>query len=418
MENHKLGTIEVTYKKSLLYVAAFIGWMTIITLLINSFLQTSQPILNRVITWIFLAVAIGSNSIIYTGFFIKLISSKWSDWVFFNWSIVLVIFSTILILLTDLPIHGFYLIYFPLLLFTTVILKRMHRIFVLILALASYSVVFFFINHKIFSVEFIFHTVALVLIWFLGSYLSSLQVNLTEKYLNELENNKNLNVELVKQNEEKRGLLKQILSTQEDERRRISRELHDNITQYLNTIVLKLESLGPGLTDMNKKDIDEIKNISKMSLIGLREAIYDLRPTILDDLGLSSAISWYLREKFKGTSVKFSMHLDSSQRRYKQDFETNVFRIVQEAATNTLRHANASVVSVEIREENGFFILKFIDDGIGRKEYDDTHRGLSHFGIIGMRERAQILGGEIEFSNLKPKGFEVLLKVPIGEDKD
>ncbi|MCL5987120.1 MAG: sensor histidine kinase [Actinobacteria bacterium] len=418
MENNKLDTIEVTYKKSLLYVAAFIGWVTIITLLINSFIQTDQPILNRVITWIFLAIAIVSNSIIYTRFFIKLISSRWSDWVFFNWSVVLVIFSTVLILLTGLPIHGFYLIYFPLLLFTTVILKRMHRIFVLILALASYSVVFFFINHKILSVEFIFHTVALVSIWFLGSYLSSLQISLTEKYLNELENNKNLNVELVKQNEEKKGLLKQILSTQEDERRRISRELHDNVTQYLNTIVLKLESLGPGLTDMNKKEIDEIKNISKMSLIGLREAIYDLRPTILDDLGLSSAISWYLREKFKGTSIKFSMHLDSSQRRYKQDFETNVFRIVQEAATNTLKHANALVVSVEIREENGFFILQFIDDGIGREEYGDAQRGLSHFGIMGMRERAQILGGEIEFSNLKPKGFEVLLKVPIGEDKD
>ena len=156
--------------------------------------------------------------------------------------------------------------------------------------------------------------------------------------------------------------------------------------------------------------------LTDMTISTMRRIAAELRPSILDDLGLAEAIEWETEQFQSRTGIACrcdcsmeSFHLDPEQ-------STAIFRIFQEALTNILRHARATAVEVVMREEDGEFILTIGDNGRGITENEKS--GTLSLGILGMRERAHLIGAEFEINGIEGKGTSVMLRVPVsGEAK-
>ncbi|MEQ6377572.1 sensor histidine kinase [Bacillaceae bacterium S4-13-58] len=213
---------------------------------------------------------------------------------------------------------------------------------------------------------------------------------------------------------EKQAFGLQIIEAQEDERRRISREIHDGPAQMLANVMLRSEIVDKVFRERGPEEaIKEIKNVRKMvhsALYEVRRIIYDLRPMALDDLGLIPTLKKYLAtvEEYNHIPIKFiSLGAD---RRLDSKYEVALFRLAQEAVTNAVKHARPSMVQVkvEIRGERVTLIIK--DDGIG---FDPSEKKEKSFGIVGMKERVDMLNGEITFDSKINSGTMVMLQVPL-----
>ena len=227
--------------------------------------------------------------------------------------------------------------------------------------------------------------------------------------------------------EEMRGeLLRKVISAQEEERKRIARELHDDTSQALAALGLALEtaSVAPAAdAEEVKARIESIKPMAVRMLEEVRKLILDLRPTILDDLGLVPAIRWYAENRLKPQGVKVQMETAGIERRLPPEMETALFRVAQEAVTNIARHAEAEnvVMSLEISESQ--VIIEVEDDGKG---FDlasvakpaDKGQGL---GLMGMKERVALFGGTLSVETAPGAGTQLRIEVPLegtrnGED--
>jgi len=211
--------------------------------------------------------------------------------------------------------------------------------------------------------------------------------------------------------------IKQVTRAQEDERLRISRELHDDTAQILATLSRGLDSLTTGKGELTKPVIEQLKNLHEMSdsaLDGVRRFSQDLRPSILDDLGLVPALEWLITdlEKEYGTATK--VDITGSRRRLTPEIELTVFRIAQELLSNIRRHSQAS--SVEMSLDFGADALTLIvsDNGQGfnipERTSDLAQSG--KLGIIGMRERARLIGGTLIVQSEKGAGTTITLRIP------
>jgi signal transduction histidine kinase len=143
----------------------------------------------------------------------------------------------------------------------------------------------------------------------------------------------------------------------------------------------------------------------------VRRIAAELRPSILDDLGLVEAIEWQAQKFQAQTGIVCRCDCSLEDVELSQDQSTAVFRIFQEALTNILRHAQATSVDITMRKENGELILTISDNGKGITE--DEEAGRLSLGILGMRERAHLAGGRIDITGVKGKGTEVIVRVPI-----
>jgi len=211
--------------------------------------------------------------------------------------------------------------------------------------------------------------------------------------------------------------IKQVTKAQEDERLRISRELHDDTAQALATLSRGLDSLSTGEKELTKPVIKRLEKLHEMAdsaLDGVRRFSQDLRPPILDDLGLVPALEWLITDLEKGYDMATKVDITGSRRRLSPEIELTVFRIAQEVLSNIRRHSQAS--SVEMSLDFGADALTLIinDNGEGFNIPDRTSDlALSgKLGIIGMRERARLIGGTLIVQSEKGTGTTVTLRIP------
>jgi signal transduction histidine kinase len=212
------------------------------------------------------------------------------------------------------------------------------------------------------------------------------------------------------------NLLHQLIGAQEDERMRISRELHDETSQSLTALLVGLDTINiAARSDIARIEghVRDLKFIAEDMLGNIHRLIADLRPSLLDDLGLVAAIEWYGEQRLKPHGVSFRLLEHTLTERLPPPVEIVLFRIVQEGLTNIVRHARANSVSVRLLQQQEDVTLEICDDGVGfdpqsLEAPESDGRGL---GLRGMRERAMILGGSLEIDSHVGRGTTVRIRV-------
>lgn len=209
----------------------------------------------------------------------------------------------------------------------------------------------------------------------------------------------------------------QVTKAQEDERLRISRELHDDTAQILATLSRDLDSLNreeKKLTQPIKERLKKLQNMADSALEGVRRFSQDLRPSILDDLGLVPALEWLITDLEKGYGMKTSYSVNGEGHRLAPEIELTVFRIVQEVLSNVRRHSNASSVEMTVDFSEDALTIIIIDNGEGfslpPRTSDLAMSG--KLGIIGMRERARLINGTLIVQPEPGEGTTVTLRIP------
>lgn len=212
------------------------------------------------------------------------------------------------------------------------------------------------------------------------------------------------------------ALLRRVLDAQEGERRRLARELHDDTCQTVAAIRMRLETALANWSGA-PAHVEEARALAGRSLEGLRRMMTDLRPSMLDDLGLLAAIEWFAEHRLRrmGTSVRFEV--GTFPERLSYEVETTLFRAAQEVLSNVARHAEADAVLVQCSAVDGRVTLEIEDDGRGfdvdeiRPRPDDW-RGL---GLLGLRERLELVGGCVLIESAPGRGTRVVLTAPLLE---
>ncbi len=213
--------------------------------------------------------------------------------------------------------------------------------------------------------------------------------------------------------DELRALAASLQSIREEERTRVAREIHDELGQTLTAIKLESASLIRGLPVDAKEQLNRAQSIVKLAdetIQTVRRISTELRPSILDDLGLVAAVEWAAEEFQSRTGTK--CHLDLPQNDIVIDREraTALFRILQETLTNVARHASATHVNMRLAQEDGSLILEVRDNGKGISE--ERLSAGRPLGILGMRERALLLGGELAISGAPGDGTTIRVRIP------
>jgi signal transduction histidine kinase len=224
------------------------------------------------------------------------------------------------------------------------------------------------------------------------------------------------NVQL-KEREIARGeLLRKVITAQEDERKRIARELHDETTQSLAVLLMGIESAMEAIRAGKTPRLDEVKAVATLTLEDVHRLILDLRPSVLDDLGLLSAIRWYAERTLetRGISVRCEF---GEMSRLPPEMETALFRMCQEAMSNVARHAQASAVLVQVGVEGDQVRIEIEDDGKG---FDPgkvgERRERRPWGLMGIRERAETLGGSAEIDTAPGQGTHLTVRIPLPKE--
>jgi len=211
-------------------------------------------------------------------------------------------------------------------------------------------------------------------------------------------------------------LSRRLVETQESERRHLARELHDEIGQALTVAQLNLQALLQ--SPAPKKLVPRLKE-SLTAIDRVLEQVHDislnLRPSILDDLGLEPALRWYTKRQAALVGLKARFHADPLGQRLDPVIETECFRVAQGALTNVVRHAQAKTLKVELRKQAGQLHLRVRDDGVGfdvPAVWQEAVRGAT-LGLLSMEERAALAGGGLEFKSVPGKGTEVHAWFPL-----
>lgn len=209
-------------------------------------------------------------------------------------------------------------------------------------------------------------------------------------------------------------LSERMIHLQEEERSRISREMHDELGQVLTALKFDAAWLKDHLPDGEmtvKKRFQEMCSLIDSSLNAVRRISTDLRPGILDDMGLGPAVEWYATEFERRSGIECLTLIDLPKKRLAGHLETGIYRIVQEALTNIARHAKASLLTISMKQYGETFFVQITDNGLGI-EPAKIGSPLST-GISGMRERAEILSGTMEVKSNPGKGTLVNVQVPV-----
>ena len=225
--------------------------------------------------------------------------------------------------------------------------------------------------------------------------------------------------EVLKRKEEMRGtLLRKIISAQEEERKRIARDLHDDLSQILATLLLALEKVRDSVRDAaGTAEIDRIQTLSVRAIDSIHRMIFDLRPAVLDDLGLAVAIRWYAEQRLKPLNISCYFEGNALDLRLDSQIEIALFRIAQEAMNNIAKHSKADNVMISFERKNGSVVLTVEDDGEGFQPLDESPKGIpGHgFGLQGMKERVELLDGTISIDSSAEAGTRIVVSVPTEE---
>lgn len=220
-------------------------------------------------------------------------------------------------------------------------------------------------------------------------------------------------------------LLQKVITAQEEERRRLARELHDETSQALTALAVGLEAAANDpRSDVEalKSRVAALKPLVIDTLDEVHNLIFDLRPACLDDLGLVAAIQWYAETRLAGLGIEFSLAVEGAERRLPGEVEVAAFRIVQEALTNVIKHAEADSVHLRLAFAAEAVELTVADDGRGfdTERLHDPADGQRGYGLLGMRERVDLLGGTFAVSSRPGEGTRLAIAIPLaaGEGLD
>ena len=209
-------------------------------------------------------------------------------------------------------------------------------------------------------------------------------------------------------------LTRRLVDTQESERRAVGRELHDQFGQMLTALKIDLDMSRHLPPETAEKKIAQAQELASDLLKRTSRLSLELRPPMLDDLGLIPALTWHLSRYQEQTGIPVDFkHAAVEGRRFETEIETTAYRIVQEALTNVARHARATQVKIGVRKRGGWLEIRLEDDGVGF----DTQSALSqNRGLAGMKERAQLVGGVFEVESKPGAGTKKNIRLPIQEE--
>ncbi|MDI6604537.1 MAG: sensor histidine kinase [Thermoanaerobacteraceae bacterium] len=203
-----------------------------------------------------------------------------------------------------------------------------------------------------------------------------------------------------------------IIEAQEEERKRIAREIHDGPAQTMANVLLKAELCNKLINidiEESKLEMRNLKNVVQDSLKEVRKIIYDLRPSSIDDIGLLPAVSRYINNFNNETKINVELKVLSEYKKLRSEIEITCFRIIQEALTNIYRHSKAKNALVKLEYGECYISIIIDDDGVGF----DSSSGEQGFGLLGMRERVQILSGQFEVHSSINNGTQIYVSIPI-----
>jgi PAS domain S-box-containing protein len=220
------------------------------------------------------------------------------------------------------------------------------------------------------------------------------------------------NRELERSRGDLRRLSASMVQAREDERRRIARELHDELGQRLTALKMELSSLGAESTQATRDGrIGAMLEMVDDTVATVRRIATELRPLMLDDLGLNAAIEWLADSWSRRMGVAVQLHLRAGEPALDDAVNIALYRMVQEALTNIARHAHATKVCIEIEQSAGELHLTVMDNGVGFDEASIHREGA--FGLAGMRERALMLGGQLLIGSSPSGGGRVGVRLPL-----
>lgn len=221
--------------------------------------------------------------------------------------------------------------------------------------------------------------------------------------------------EIARSREELRDLAAHLHVVREEERTRIARELHDELGQVLTGLKLDLAWLEHRLTRTSSRELGERAHdvITRMDavMVSVRRIITELRPSILDELGLADAIEWQAQDFANRTGLRLRIDIREEATNVGEPVASTFFRTLQEALTNVMRHANARSVSVDFFNDGGTLTLRVVDDGRGIPA--EKLQGRHSLGLLGLRERASASGGTVVVAPAPRGGTMVELRVPL-----
>jgi signal transduction histidine kinase len=256
---------------------------------------------------------------------------------------------------------------------------------------------------------------AVVAALFVMRFLRSFEVE-TQRQIAALQSAR---LEEAQRRENLRGeLLRRVVAAQESERQRIARELHDETGQALTAIGLGLRGISATLSPENDKGVKNLRQLESLtarSLDELQRLIADLRPSHLDDLGLPAALRWYAGEIQGRVPLEVSIRVRGKERPIPSVVKTTVFRVAQEALNNVIKHAKASNVTIRLDYAEEVVGLQVEDDGCGfdKNRIDVPDRRA--WGLIGMEERASLLGGQLRVDSTPGAGTRVEVRIPYNQ---
>lgn len=223
--------------------------------------------------------------------------------------------------------------------------------------------------------------------------------------------------ELKRAEEALRALSKRVIEAQEAERRRVARELHDSVNQILSSVKLRIQNLQENLLAQPKglyKDVEKTKALLEKAMQEVRRISQNLRPSVLDDLGMISAIRSLCDEFRERTRIAMSLTCPRIGKRPAAEVELTVYRILQEALNNVERHSGASRVTVRVLREGPFISLSIRDNGTGFDVLTvlSKKRKKAGLGLLDLKERASLVGGKLDIRSGPRQGTEIVVQIP------
>lgn len=221
------------------------------------------------------------------------------------------------------------------------------------------------------------------------------------------------------QRQQLRTLTTRLTEVQELERKQIARELHDEMGQALTAISINLAAIETAVTQNNLKEVqrrlEESKALSASTLEQIREMSLNLRPPMLDELGLMPTLRWYIKRYQLRMGIRVKLHAEGEERRLPAEMETAVYRVIQEGLTNVSKHAEATKVILTLRFAEKSISLTLSDNGKGFQLEDALHKTMDGrgAGLLGIRERAKLLGGAFEITAVPQQGTTLEVSLPI-----
>lgn len=220
----------------------------------------------------------------------------------------------------------------------------------------------------------------------------------------------------------RKQLLNKVITAQEEERQRISRELHDETSQSIAALSVGLKSA----IEIMKQDknlaltiLEELKNNTSMILRELHHIIYDLRPSLLDDLGLLPALNWYIETRLEKTGIIPHVTITGNPVQLAEEIEITIFRIVQESIFNAVKYSMASDINLGLEFGFNELIVYVEDNGIGFNVHEALNQkdGKESLGLLGIKERAELIGGVLDIRSEENNGTRIQLKLTIPDER-